>query len=182
MIPANFAAAVSPMPSSVARRKSSTFSLLYMRTSSPDRFTVQLSVRTPLYTSVFTAGDYITGVALSKFQYDLSIIIPIYNTEFEFLEKCLESIRDIYHLQFEAILVDHGSQSDYSTALKELVSSETFPLRLIVKENGGQNSARELGLHVSRVRYLLFLDLNITSIPFCSNVLLISQLTLRLRY
>ena len=119
---------------------------------------------------------------MSKFQYNLSIIIPIYNTEFEFLEKCLESIRDIYHLQFEAILVDHGSQSDYSTALKELVSSETFPLRLIVKENGGQNSARELGLHVSHVRYLLFLDLNITSIPFCSNVLLISQLTLRLRY
>ncbi|MDR4068522.1 MAG: hypothetical protein Q3W78_01005, partial [Collinsella sp.] len=45
--PANFAAAVGPMPSSVARRKSSTFSLLYMRTSSPDRPAVQLSVRTP---------------------------------------------------------------------------------------------------------------------------------------
>ena len=95
---------------------------------------------------------------MSKLQYDLSIVIPIYNTEFEYLEKCLDSIRDISHLQFEAILVDDGSQSDYSTALKELVSSETFPLRLIVKENGGQNSARELGLHVSRGRYLLFLD------------------------
>ena len=47
MTPANSAAAVGPMPSSVARRKSSTFSLLYMRTSSPDRPAVQLSVRTP---------------------------------------------------------------------------------------------------------------------------------------
>lgn len=55
-------------------------------------------------------------------------------------------------------MVDDGSQSEYSTALKELVSNETFPLRLIVKENGGQNSARELGLRVSHGRYLLFLD------------------------
>ncbi|MEE0018931.1 MAG: hypothetical protein UFN42_07900, partial [Collinsella sp.] len=59
--PANFAAAVGPMPSSVARRKSSTFSLLYMRTSSPDRPAVQLSVRTPdlglfeLFRNYFTA-------------------------------------------------------------------------------------------------------------------------------
>ncbi|MZH76423.1 glycosyltransferase family 2 protein [Collinsella aerofaciens] len=95
---------------------------------------------------------------MSKFQYDLSIIVPIYNTEFEYLEKCLESLRDISHLQFEAIMVDDSSQSEYSTALTELVSNETFPLRLIVKENGGQNSARELGLCVSHGRYLLFLD------------------------
>ena len=44
-----FGVMVGPMPSSVARRKSSTFTLLYMRTSSPDRPAVQLSVRTPFF-------------------------------------------------------------------------------------------------------------------------------------
>ncbi|MEE0749984.1 MAG: hypothetical protein UIJ82_04130, partial [Collinsella sp.] len=60
----NFAAAVGPMPSSVARRKSSTFSLLYMRTSSPDRPAVQLSVRTPKV----ELGDGLRGI-----RYQLSI-------------------------------------------------------------------------------------------------------------
>ncbi|MEE1387411.1 MAG: hypothetical protein UGF83_02030, partial [Collinsella sp.] len=59
--PANFAAAVGPMPSSVARRKSSTFSLLYMRTSSPDRPAVQLSVRTPFYVLDADFRNYFTA-------------------------------------------------------------------------------------------------------------------------
>lgn len=111
-----------------------------------------------MYSSVFTVVDYRTGVDLSKFHYDLSIIIPIFNTEFGYLEKCLESLRDISHIKFEVVMVDDGSRPDYSTALEEHASNETFPLRLIVKENGGQNSARELGLRVSHGRYLLFLD------------------------
>ena len=56
------------MPSSVARRKSSTFSLLYMRTSSPDRFTVQLSVRTPIclfLSSLFSDKRAIFGLMVA---------------------------------------------------------------------------------------------------------------------
>ena len=64
---AAFAAAVGPMPSSVARRKSSTFSLLYMRTSSPDRPAVQLSVRTPNWPFLRLNRNYLTATALSVF-------------------------------------------------------------------------------------------------------------------
>ena len=43
----------------------------------------------------------------------VSIIIPIYNTEKLFLEKCIKSILEQSYEAFEILLIDDGSKKEY---------------------------------------------------------------------
>lgn len=88
----------------------------------------------------------------------LSIIIPIYNSE-RFLKNCIDSIysQEISECNFELILVDDGS-SDSSFQICETRKKEHSNIVLCKKENGGQATARNLGIRMAQGKYIMFVD------------------------
>lgn len=86
----------------------------------------------------------------------LSVIIPIYNVE-KYLRECLDSVISQTLEEIEIVCVNDGS-TDGSRDI--LCAFEKKDNRIVVvdKENGGQSSARNLGLDVAKGKYVYFLD------------------------
>lgn len=76
----------------------------------------------------------------------ISVIVPIYNVE-KYLKKCIESIINQTYKNLEIILVDDGSTDDSGKICDEYASKDTR-IKVIHKVNGGQSSARNVGIDV----------------------------------
>lgn len=87
---------------------------------------------------------------------DLSIIIPVYNSE-KYLVNCLNSILNQDEKIFEVIIIDDGS-SDSSYEIMKKYESIYNKVKILKKENGGVCSARNLGIEVAEGEYLAFVD------------------------
>lgn len=95
-----------------------------------------------------------------KYNFKFSIIIAVYNAE-KYLNEAIDSIIDQsfdFEKNTQLILVDDGS-SDNSLEIA-LQYQKDFPDNILVlsKENGGQASARNLGLKYATGKYVNFLD------------------------
>lgn len=86
----------------------------------------------------------------------VSIIIPVYKVE-KYIEKCMQSLLDQTYENFEALVVDDGSPDNSITLAKELIGDDPRFI-FLEKENGGQGSARNLGLDHAKGDYITFLD------------------------
>ncbi len=87
----------------------------------------------------------------------VSVIVPVYNTE-AYLEQCLDALVHQTLGDLEILLVDDGSTDRCPQILDRY--AEKFPdrVRVFHKENGGQASARNLGLQHATGEYLGFAD------------------------
>ena len=88
---------------------------------------------------------------------ELAIIIPIYNTHKEKLERCFESVNAIRSESYECILVDDGSDQETSEYLNKY-SERNSNFRYIRKENGGVSSARNVGIERALEEYICFAE------------------------
>ena len=86
----------------------------------------------------------------------VSVIVPVYNTE-QYLEKCLDSLVNQTLEDIEIIIINDGSTDDSKKKI-ELWEKKDKRIKLYNKENGGQASARNLGLSVATGEYIAFLD------------------------
>ncbi|WP_455683530.1 glycosyltransferase family 2 protein [Thomasclavelia sp.] len=86
----------------------------------------------------------------------ISIIVPIFNMS-KYLSKCIESILAQSYSNFELILIDDGSTDDSLDICKKYAELDS---RIIVlkKTNGGQGSARNLGLERAKGEFITFVD------------------------
>lgn len=98
---------------------------------------------------------------------DLSIVIPVYNTEEEYLRRCLASIEECVRagISLETIVVDDGSDPSYAARLSDILVRYDIHANLHRKANGGQNSARALGASLATGEYLLFVDSDDLLVP-----------------
>jgi len=87
---------------------------------------------------------------------DLSIIIPVYNSE-EYIEKCLNSLLDQQGLNFEILCIDDGSLDDSANIIKKL-SVVHDNIKYVYQKNSGATSARNKGLNLSVGQYVYFCD------------------------
>ncbi|WP_298973378.1 glycosyltransferase family A protein [uncultured Psychrobacter sp.] len=94
----------------------------------------------------------------------VSIIIPVYKVE-KYIEKCMQSLLDQTYDNFEALVVDDGSPDSSIALAKELVGNDSRFI-FFEKENGGQGSARNLGLDHARGEYIAFLDSDDSYTPY----------------
>ena len=88
---------------------------------------------------------------------DVSVIIPIYNTE-DYLLHCLCSlVKALGNLHYEVLLMDDGSTDSSSDIAKSFAASHEgfFYHRLV---NGGQGKARNKGVDLSSGEYIYFMD------------------------
>lgn len=86
----------------------------------------------------------------------ISVIIPVYNVE-KYLEECIDSVLNNTFTDFELICVDDGS-TDRSPEILRSYAEKDKRVKVITKENGGQSSARNLGLKYAKGEYILFVD------------------------
>ena len=87
----------------------------------------------------------------------VSVIVPVYNTE-KYLRRCLESLVHQTLKDLEILMVDDGSTDHSPEILSEFENNYPGRVRVIRKENGGQASARNLGIRECIGNYVGFVD------------------------
>lgn len=89
---------------------------------------------------------------------NLSIIVPVYNTE-DFLKTCFDSFinKSEHHILFEVIFVNDGS-TDGSLAILHKFQEEYDFVKIINQENQGLSGARNSGMQAVEGNYFIFLD------------------------
>ncbi len=87
---------------------------------------------------------------------EISIIVPVYNCEL-YIEECLKSISNQTFKDFEALIVNDGSNDGSENLIIDFINKDDR-FKLLTKKNGGQSSARNLGLKCAKGKYVAFLD------------------------
>lgn len=86
----------------------------------------------------------------------VSVIVPIYNVE-KYLEECLQSVvNQTICKRLEVLLIDDGS-TDSSGEIAQNYADK-YGWTYFKKDNGGQSSARNLGIDRANGKYIYFLD------------------------
>ena len=94
-------------------------------------------------------------------QYDISVVIPIYNCE-QYIEECIKSISEQQAVDLkrvQVILVNDGS-TDNSLEICNRLKNEIqdFTIEVITGENRGVSATRNKGIKASKGKYIMFLD------------------------
>lgn len=86
----------------------------------------------------------------------ISIIIPVYNAPISYLGRCFRNLCSQTYKDFEAIIIDDGSESEYALQLASMLPDERFVL--VHQQNAGVSSARNTGIEQARGDYITFID------------------------
>ncbi len=104
----------------------------------------------------------------------VSIIMPIYNVS-DYLKRSLDSIVEQDYENLDIILVDDGS-TDGSGDICDAYRKKDSRILTLHKENGGQASARNVGLQYSRGELIAFIDSDdVVSPEYISRMLRVMQ-------
>lgn len=86
-----------------------------------------------------------------------SIIIPVYNTPADSLERCINSVKSQLYSFFECIIVDDGSKNETAIFLERIAMSDER-IQLIHQNNAGVSAARNAGIVRATGDYTVFID------------------------
>ena len=86
----------------------------------------------------------------------ISIIVPVYNVD-RYLENCINSIINQSFYNFELILIDDGSEDD-SGKICDNYAKKDKRIKVIHKKNEGVSRARNIGIDLSKGKYIMFCD------------------------
>ena len=87
----------------------------------------------------------------------VSVIVPVYRVEREYLEQCVSSIMKQSMNEWELLLVDDGAPAEIRKLLEEQSRMDNR-IRVLHQENRGAAAARNYGLSESSGKYVLFVD------------------------
>lgn len=87
---------------------------------------------------------------------DVSVIIPVYNTE-KYLAACIDSILRQANVSLEIILVDDGS-TDSSTTICDRYAQEYNNITALHIQNSGPATAKNVGLKQAKGNYIALTD------------------------
>lgn len=86
----------------------------------------------------------------------ISIIVPVYNVD-QYIIRCLKSITDQTHKNFEALLIDDGSTDGCGKICDEYERIDKR-FKVIHQKNQGVSVARNVGLEHAKGEYIAFVD------------------------
>ena len=86
----------------------------------------------------------------------ISVIVPVYNVQ-DYLKNCIESILHQSYTNIELILINDGSQDNSPKICDEFKENDRRAI-VVHKENGGQSSARNVGLKTATGNFVCFVD------------------------
>lgn len=86
-----------------------------------------------------------------------SIIIPVYNVDLNYFDKCMDSILRQNFNDFEVIIVDDGSQSNCAKICDDYAKKD-LRINVVHQKNLGVSAARNNGMKVGRADWIMFMD------------------------
>lgn len=89
--------------------------------------------------------------------YNIDVIIPTYNQGI-FIVDAIKSVEAQTLKPKNIYIIDDGSTDDTSTVVSEYIKNSPIQIVYRQKENGGPNSARNMGLSLSNSDFVAFLD------------------------
>lgn len=103
-------------------------------------------------------ADRLAGFETEKWPL-LTVVVPVYNTEAPYLEKCVRSVCAQSYSNWELLLVDDGSTSRDIPQRMQRLASEDSRIRLIhLPQNQGISAATNTGIHAARGSHVALLD------------------------
>ncbi len=90
----------------------------------------------------------------------VSIIVPVYNAEPEWLKRLIGSVRRQTYSNWELLLIDDGSENDATVEFlrNEVLQKPGRSSGLLLPRNRGISVATNIGLHLSKGEFACFLD------------------------
>lgn len=88
----------------------------------------------------------------------ISVIIPVYNTKIELIERCVQSIQQQTYRNLEIIMVNDGSTYLPTAAYLNNVAAADKRVCVLEQNNQGASVARRTGVLAATGTYLLFVD------------------------
>jgi len=86
----------------------------------------------------------------------VSIIVPVYGVE-QYIDKCLKSLVNQTLKDIEMVIVNDGTK-DNCQEIIDRYAKDDKRIKAVIKENGGQASARNMGIKLAKGDYLGFVD------------------------
>ena len=87
----------------------------------------------------------------------LSIIVPVYKIEEEYLRECIESLINQDMKEYHIIIVDDGSPDKCGDICEEYADIDTR-VTVIHQENAGVSVARNRGIEAANTKWITFVD------------------------
>lgn len=88
---------------------------------------------------------------------EVSIIIPVYNTNIEELRRCINSILDQTYENLEILIIDDGSEINIAKQIDDL-KQQDIRIQVFHKKNEGVAVARNYGAAQAVGRYIMYAD------------------------
>lgn len=86
----------------------------------------------------------------------VSIIVPVYNTE-NYLNDCIQSIRNQTYENIEVILINDGS-TDTSGVICDEFADKDSRIKVSHQNNSGPSISRNKGIELAQGKYIQFID------------------------
>jgi glycosyltransferase involved in cell wall biosynthesis len=83
----------------------------------------------------------------------VSVVIPVFNAS-KWISETISSVLDQDYPNVEVVVIDDGSTDDSS----DIINQYTNKVKYFYKSNGGQGSARNIGIQKSNGKYIAFID------------------------
>ncbi len=93
---------------------------------------------------------------------DISVIMPVYNTDEFFLKKAIDSVLDQTFKNFEFIIVNDGSTTDVEEVI---LSYDDNRIKYMIQSQGGQSKARNTAIKRAVGKYIFYMDSDDWIIP-----------------
>jgi len=88
----------------------------------------------------------------------ISVIVTYYNSE-DYIENCLNSLKNQRFQDFELILVNDGSTDNSKKIANDTIKNWDLPIKVIdLKQNYGHAHARNIALQEVTSPYFIFVD------------------------
>lgn len=87
----------------------------------------------------------------------VTVVIPVYKTKEQLLRNCITSIINQTLKDIEIIIVDDGSPDNAGKICDEFAQIDNR-IRVIHKDNEGVSVARNVGIELSKSKYITFVD------------------------
>lgn len=94
----------------------------------------------------------------------VSVIMPVYNTDEEYLRESIESILNQTYTDFEFVIIDDGSTNNAPEVMQEYASNDSR-LKIIKGEHKGIGAALNKGLEVANGEFVARMDSDDISLP-----------------
>lgn len=86
----------------------------------------------------------------------ITVIVPNYNKS-QYIEECIQSIKDQTFKDFECIIVDDGSTDNSKEIIKKLIENDNR-FQLFCNTNHGLSFSRNFGIKLANTEFVLPLD------------------------